>query len=1011
MGKTLSARDFALLRTYAEAGDRIAYYTQLAAWGYAYGTLALGVVDNDTLGGATANIFFQNSASDQGVTITADQLGSISIQLMQADFAARQSYATDHPGEELPYNIVQDYHRAVFNSFNVSGDAWTPNIALDYLQTPEQKQALWTELLSSSAIGSFTAVVQSLFGEGEPLFQFANDPVIQTYIADLEIAGASAMISPSNEFGGYTVQLENGWTVNGGDQNENTLNGTEGNDVLLGFDGSDTLLGGTGTDRIYGGAGPDILSGAGYISSQASSIDFSYLHTEWDDGTADYLSGGAGNDTYFTAGGYGGMNPSSFPEGKQSIGEALSVVDIFDGSDDSFTIHGQADVFGFALENWTLTAATLQEGLETYDPEYGVYSFENAVVETFYNSPDTYTRNLVGRLIDTVNYGSLIALTLENGYFGITLGYLNNIAPERDASSSTPWTIFGSGTVGSDDAEAEAGIATSTTAADSSAFDDQIVAGNGDDTVYTFSGDDTVVAATYGGGDDLFYGGDGSDTVDYSGASADLQITLYDEAAESGIATGSDIQTDSLFDIENVIGGAGDDTIIGDLNANTIEGSAGDDIVYGGLGDDVLDGGAGDSDRVTYDGIASDYSFVRNADGSVTVTNATYGTDTLLDVELVKFSGDNTVVLLTDLAPIPPSGPISIGGTAGDDTLIGTDGDDAIYGGDGNDSIYGGLGNDLIDGQGGYYNQANYDSSVSDYTFTRNADGSVTVVNAIYGTDTLTHIDGVYFIGENATYSLTDLAPELPGTSSANIINGTADDDFLMGTNGDDAIYGGDGMDAIYGGLGNDLIDGEGGYYNQTNYDGSASDYAFTRNADGTVTVTSATYGTDTLTHIDGVYFIGENATYSLTDLVPELNNIAGTAGGDTIVGSSGDDSILGDDGDDVLTGGLGNDYLEGGIGNDTYRFNFGDGNDIIFDNGATTAEIDILVFGAGISASDITVTAAANGSDLLLTVGGGGDTVLLKNQLTNGAGGVDQIAFADNTNWDRSAISNHIAA
>jgi hypothetical protein len=43
--------------------------------------------------------------------------------------------------------------------------------------------------------------------------------------------------------------------------------------------------------------------------------------------------------------------------------------------------------------------------------------------------------------------------------------------------------------------------------------------------------------------------------------------------------------------------------------------------------------------------------------------------------------------------------------------------------------------------------------------------------------------------------------------------------------------------------------------------------------------------------------------------------------------------------------------------------------------------------------------------------VGGSGDTVLLKNQLTNAAGGVDQIVFADNTNWDRSAINNHIAA
>ncbi|TAU35284.1 calcium-binding protein [Rhizobium leguminosarum] len=525
------------------------------------------------------------------------------------------------------------------------------------------------------------------------------------------------------------------------------------------------------------------------------------------------------------------------------------------------------------------------------------------------------------------------------------------------------------------------------------------------------------------------------DTVTYSTATSGVSLNLA-----AGLGTGGDASGDILISIENVVGSGFADSLTGGAGSNVIEGGTGDDVLSGlsgddtyvyatGDGSDVIDETASDSgtsDQLYFSDLtASDIALRRQGqDLIINVPAAGGGTaeiavtgqfDSILGhgIEELAF-GDGVIWDAEDITQhtdLGPTGPIVIGGTAGDDTLIGTDGDDAIYGGDGNDSMYGGLGNDLIDGQGGYYNQANYDGSASEYTFTRNADGSVTVASAIYGTDTLTHIDGIYFIGENATYSLTDLAPELPGTGGANIINGTPDDDFLMGTDGDDAIYGGDGMDAIYGGLGNDLIDGQGGYYNQVNYDGSAPDYTFARNADGTVTVESVAYGTDTLTHIDGVYFIGENATYSLTDLAPELNNIIGTTSGDTIAGTGAADAIFGNDGDDVVTGGLGNDYLEGGVGNDTYKFNFGDGKDIIFDNGAETSEADILVFGTGISASDITVTAASNGSDLLLTVGGGGDTVLLKNQLTNSAGGVDQIAFADNTNWDRSAINNHIAA
>lgn len=45
MPKPLTAARLSILKAHSEAGDRIAYYSQLDAWGYAYAGLALGVVN------------------------------------------------------------------------------------------------------------------------------------------------------------------------------------------------------------------------------------------------------------------------------------------------------------------------------------------------------------------------------------------------------------------------------------------------------------------------------------------------------------------------------------------------------------------------------------------------------------------------------------------------------------------------------------------------------------------------------------------------------------------------------------------------------------------------------------------------------------------------------------------------------------------------------------------------------------------------------------------------------
>ena len=102
-----------------------------------------------------------------------------------------------------------------------------------------------------------------------------------------------------------------------------------------------------------------------------------------------------------------------------------------------------------------------------------------------------------------------------------------------------------------------------------------------------------------------------------------------------------------------------------------------------------------------------------------------------------------------------------------------------------------------------------------------------------------------------------------------------------------------------------------------------------------------------------------------LIELAPPMNlYLGGTEGVDILSGINGNDTLagLGDgdilygaSGNDTLDGGAGNDVLRGGSGSDTYIYNLGDGEDRIFDSN-TNGDINTLVFGAGIDATQITL-------------------------------------------------------
>ena len=175
--------------------------------------------------------------------------------------------------------------------------------------------------------------------------------------------------------------------------------------------------------------------------------------------------------------------------------------------------------------------------------------------------------------------------------------------------------------------------------------DDYILGGIGADVLSGGSGADTLDG---GIGDDVLFlnegggaiiGGAGNDVlvVDGEDASAnviidlvanEVTITRTTEPTNEGATAEVYTEITSLDGIENVIAGAGDDTITGSVY---------DNIIFGGAGNDVIDGAAG-RDTAVYSNNFDDVTLSFNPeDGTITVSGPE-GTDTLSNIENLEFA-------------------------------------------------------------------------------------------------------------------------------------------------------------------------------------------------------------------------------------------------------------------------------------------------------------------------------------------------------------------------------------
>lgn len=287
---------------------------------------------------------------------------------------------------------------------------------------------------------------------------------------------------------------------------------------------------------------------------------------------------------------------------------------------------------------------------------------------------------------------------------------------------------------------------------------DRLFGGVGNDFIKGGSGDDFLNG---GAGDDFIDGGTGVDWVSYAddfGVNVDLSIV---GAQQSTFGAGQD----TLINIENLLGSAGDDVLKGDGLGNLIEGGLGNDELHGGAGGDQLSGGFGD-DKL-FGGADSDFLEGGLGDdrlqggGSTNILHGGSGQD-WVDYTLYGASDHLIISLRTTSFQATAQG--------GSDQLWSIDNIDS---GDGNDNLKGtNLGN-FINGNGG-----------------------VDVINGFAGNDTLRGGDG---------------NDKLFGSDGLDIIDGGADNDTVHGNSGNDTLSGGDGNDYIYGDAGDDIVGGDGG--------------------------------------------------------------------------------------------------------------------------------------------------------------------------------------------------------
>jgi Ca2+-binding RTX toxin-like protein len=739
-------------------------------------------------------------------------------------------------------------------------------------------------------------------------------------------------------------------------------------DTITGDSSANRLIGRTGNDTISGGAGADVIYGDDNSAAAVDGIETGNDSLLGDAG-ADTLYGGLGNDSLF-----GGADNDTLYGG--------SGADYLNGGSGTNTLLGNDGNDTFELADATATN-TITGGNDT-DTLY----FDNAGSSVVLDISNTSSSQSSGgggtiRLIDLIE-------NVTGSDHNDTL--TGNSAANVISAGQGADLIYGSGGIdtiygGSGNDRIYADIA----APSISDGGNTIYGGEGADTIwgslgadtidgddggsYGTNSDDTIFAISSSDGSDVINGGQGYDTADYSAINSAIKVTLNTSTAATVTITGGD--NDTIRNVENFIGGSGNDTITGDSAINYLNGGAGNDTLFGMGGADILTdtsgintfvGGAG-NDTISGTGNAGnswlDYSLDGINEGAY--TDLTYGL-----IQNVSTNRGSDLITAID----------NITGSAYNDVFYGNNNVNTILGGDGNDTIEGYGGNDTLDGGAGtsdtlrYYHENKINVTLAD-------GGADTTVQVWNGSNWTAHNDLIRNFenieGSNSSSSSLN-SDTISGNSSNNTIWGYAGNDSLYGGGGadyidggsdNDTIAGGDGADIIYGGNGNDVIRANATSYTGTNtgdgdhdtvFGGAGQDFIYGAMDGDTL------YGNDAST-VDGSDWLRYNeyaggvivditantardaTNASLSDIIYGFTHVLASSSNDnTVYGNTSNNSIIFGSGNDEYyasnlasnTTNYGSDIVDMASGNDDIYFhvaeltsgdtiNGGDGTDTLF--------------------------------------------------------------------------------
>ena len=298
--------------------------------------------------------------------------------------------------------------------------------------------------------------------------------------------------------------------------------------------------------------------------------------------------------------------------------------------------------------------------------------------------------------------------------------------------------------------------------------DDVLGGGSGTDILSGGAGGDLLDG---GLGADTLSGGADIDTVSFAGRIGDVIADIDNTPDDGERGEGDNIRSD----VQNVIGGAGNDLLIGSAGSNVLSGGGGNDSFEGGRGSDTFNGGSG-TDTVTYE----------NRTASVTVD-----TDGVPD-DGEAAEEDNAQTDVENL--IGGSGADVLTGNSSSNVIIGGDGSDLLFGDEGTDSLLGLGGNDTLDGGPG-------SDALS------GGEGIDAVSYATRSAGVVADLDGLADDGEPGENDAiaTDVEKLIAGQGNDSLTgNGLAN--TLVGGGGSDSLRGGDGLDFLIGGPGADSL-------------------------------------------------------------------------------------------------------------------------------------------------------------------------------------------------------------